>query len=240
MTMKLTKFNCAACGKENEKYITPSDKLRYEGRLFYCNRECAKKKLGRIGKLYSSKYNNKCLFCSKAVGRVNTYYCNRTCRADHQNQQVIESWEKGVHDGLNGNTTDIHPTVRKYIWEKYDSKCGRCGWNIINPFTHKPPLQIEHIDGNWANNKEENLILLCPNCHALTETYANPKKGNGRWTHEKSNPIKKPKAIINEIIAIQIKQQISMGLKSQFIADSFSISKTIVDGIRQGRRWKDV
>ena len=27
------------------------------------------------------------------------------------------------------------------------------------------------VDGNRKNNKEENLILLCPNCHSLTENY---------------------------------------------------------------------
>jgi predicted HNH restriction endonuclease len=26
-------------------------------------------------------------------------------------------------------------------------------------------LQLHHIDGNRENNKEENLTLLCPNCH---------------------------------------------------------------------------
>lgn len=30
------------------------------------------------------------------------------------------------------------------------------------------------------NNKEENLLLLCPNCHSLTSTYKGANKGNGR------------------------------------------------------------
>ena len=33
------------------------------------------------------------------------------------------------------------------------------------------PLQLDHVDGNWANNRPENLRLLCPNHHALTATY---------------------------------------------------------------------
>lgn len=235
----LTQFVCATCGKSNEKYIGSTDKLRSKTGYFYCNSSCAGKSPHRIGKQYSPKYENICLYCDKQIGRKNIYYCNRICRANHQNQQVLESWKNGDFDGLTLNTTHVHPTIRKYIWEKYESKCGRCGWDTINPFTKKPPLQIEHIDGNWANNKEENLILLCPNCHALTETYANPKKGNGRWTHEKSNPSKKPKAIIDSLIASQIKQQIIMGLHSQTIADNYSINKDIVDGIKQGRRWKN-
>lgn len=33
------------------------------------------------------------------------------------------------------------------------------------------PLELEHVDGNRRNNTRENLKLLCPNCHALTNTW---------------------------------------------------------------------
>jgi hypothetical protein len=33
------------------------------------------------------------------------------------------------------------------------------------------PLELDHIDGDRMNNRIENLRLLCPNCHALTDTY---------------------------------------------------------------------
>ena len=32
-------------------------------------------------------------------------------------------------------------------------------------------LQLDHIDGDRSNNELGNLRLLCPNCHALTDTY---------------------------------------------------------------------
>ena len=41
-------------------------------------------------------------------------------------------------------------------------------------------LELEHIDGNSDNNTEENLTILCPNCHSQTLTYKNRNKGNGR------------------------------------------------------------
>ena len=37
------------------------------------------------------------------------------------------------------------------------------------------PLELEHINGLTSDNKEENLKLLCPNCHALTPTYRRKK-----------------------------------------------------------------
>jgi hypothetical protein len=33
------------------------------------------------------------------------------------------------------------------------------------------PLELHHVDGNPNNNSLDNLQLLCPNCHALTENY---------------------------------------------------------------------
>ena len=41
------------------------------------------------------------------------------------------------------------------------------------------------VDGNYTNNKEENLTLLCPNCHSLTKTYKGANKGNGRHNRMK-------------------------------------------------------
>lgn len=36
-------------------------------------------------------------------------------------------------------------------------------------------LEVHHIDGHKGNNKEDNLQLLCPNCHAYTDNYCKPK-----------------------------------------------------------------
>ena len=60
--------------------------------------------------------------------------------------------------------------------DKYSCKCQLCGWGKMNIYTNKIPLEVHHIDGNYKNNKEENLQLLCPNCHSLTETYKNHNK----------------------------------------------------------------
>jgi hypothetical protein len=38
-------------------------------------------------------------------------------------------------------------------------------------------LEVDHIDGDWRNNRIENLRLLCPNCHSTTDTYRGRSKG---------------------------------------------------------------
>lgn len=37
-------------------------------------------------------------------------------------------------------------------------------------------LEVHHIDGDRTNNNEENLQLLCPNCHSYTDNWRNRKR----------------------------------------------------------------
>lgn len=48
--------------------------------------------------------------------------------------------------------------------------CGLTKWNEKDI-----PLELHHINGNNKDNRLENLQLLCPNCHALTDNYRNRK-----------------------------------------------------------------
>lgn len=39
------------------------------------------------------------------------------------------------------------------------------------------PLQLDHINGNRTDNRLENLRILCPNCHAQTDTWCGKNIG---------------------------------------------------------------
>ncbi|WP_330477783.1 HNH endonuclease [Streptomyces platensis] len=48
--------------------------------------------------------------------------------------------------------------------------CAECG---TGPAWHGKPitLEIDHINGDWRDDRQENLRFLCPNCHAVTDTW---------------------------------------------------------------------
>lgn len=83
---------------------------------------------------------------------------------------ILINGRNGEEDGLT-SIGAISKTIRRYLFEKNNNACELCGWSVVHPKTGTVPLQIHHIDGDCRNNKEENLQLLCPNCHTLTENW---------------------------------------------------------------------
>lgn len=126
-----------------------------------------------------------CLNCKKQIEKRNKF-CSIYCQKEFEHKEYVDKWKRGLTTGIRGEY-QISMHIKKYLFQKYNNKCARCGWGEVNVYTGGIPLEVEHIDGNYRNNKEENLILLCPNCHSLTSTYKGANLNNGRKTRKKYN-----------------------------------------------------
>lgn len=167
---------CLCCGKE----ITGRNKNTKK----FCNSSCAATYNNKL-RPKKQKENKKvkkekrfCINCGNTLKNHQKNFCRLCCSIDYRYNEYIKRWKNGEETGLKGEY-GISNNIRRYLKEKYNNKCQLCGWGEINTFTGKVPLEVHHIDGDYTNNKEENLQLLCPNCHSLTETFKNSNK-NGR------------------------------------------------------------
>jgi len=96
--------------------------------------------------------------------------------------------------------------LRRALQEKGRKKqCAWCDlkevWN--NKFIR---LEIDHIDGDWKNNKLENLRCLCPNCHSQTPNYYHTKVVNKPpkyFCEQCSKPVSKKNVLCKKCSAMR-------------------------------------
>jgi 5-methylcytosine-specific restriction endonuclease McrA len=69
-----------------------------------------------------------------------------------------------------GSTIQSYKLKRRLLdeglFERVCMRCKRTHWE-----GQPIPLELHHKDGDRHNNLLTNLEILCPNCHALTDTY---------------------------------------------------------------------
>ena len=62
-------------------------------------------------------------------------------------------------------------TLKKRLIEEH-LKPNHCEWCLREEWNGRPiPLELDHVNGRRDDNRLCNLRVLCPNCHAQTETY---------------------------------------------------------------------
>lgn len=170
-TGKRIELSCSYCSVKFKRFQHHAAQV--ESKIYFCSRDCQSKA--------ATKEKGFCKNCNSKLKGKSKVYCSHDCQWNFEYKSNIELWKAGKIEGINAGE-GIKPWLRRYLFDKYDSSCTNedCKWGKINVTTGKIPLQVEHIDGDYKNNAESNLTLLCPNCHSLTSTYGALNKGHGR------------------------------------------------------------
>lgn len=123
---------------------------------------------------------------AKKLGMAYSSFIRRAkklnCYKPNQSKKGVKSNEVYGYRKNRIPTEDIlagkHPEIATYklklrlLREGYfEDKCSICGWHE-KPEGHEfSPCELDHINGIPTDHRLENLRILCPNCHSLTETY---------------------------------------------------------------------
>jgi len=109
----------------------------------------------------------RCAYCNNEILRApyktrsstsGLIFCNQSCRASWTNQQ-----RRGEnHPNWKGAEATYRASMLR---EGPPPVCQRCGLTDLRVLT------VHHLDENRSNNRLENLVWLCYNCHHLVHQY---------------------------------------------------------------------
>ena len=162
--------NCSECGKftENPKF---------------CNKSCAatyNNKATPKRKRYDVAITNNCVVCKTQLNKRQQWSRQTTCSVEcagiARKQKTIMEFLVGKYVGRES----LPDTVRDFIIDGANNQCTECHWSGINKYTGKSTLQLHHLDGIAGNNTQDNIVVLCPNCHSLTNSFGSLNNGKGR------------------------------------------------------------
>ena len=82
-----------------------------------------------------------------------------------------QGWKKGKdsYELLEHKYQGKKDTIKRALVNHRGHRCEVCG--LTEWMGEKIPLEVHHLNGDNKDNDPNNLQLICPNCHALTNFY---------------------------------------------------------------------
>ena len=180
-----------ACVECNEMFL-PERKTQ-----IFCSRRCsAIHNNAKTPKRPVGPYSKKKVVCRRCG--IVTYrnldsefeFCSVVCR----NRNNFEEWLNGTYlIHYDSKYNDFPEWAKVLLAEHVGYQCQavredtgfRCTESRMKN-SGKTVLEIEHKDGNASNHSPENIELLCPTCHSLTDTHRSGNRGKSTriWRKE--------------------------------------------------------
>lgn len=124
----------------------------------------------------------KCEECDKTIFKKSKGNLCFKCLTSKLLDEKFNNWLITGDLGIKVGTT-VRGGMRLKMLEHYGNFCSVC--NIKPEWNNKVlKLILDHIDGDAANNKEENLRFICPNCDSQLDTFKSKNKNSAR-SHRK-------------------------------------------------------
>ena len=101
------------------------------------------------------------------TGRLKAWGCNHLKNQAGKGRPRFGA-RRAATTYLTQNSTFTSHQLKKVLWrdEIKPRHCEECGWARTSE-DGRLPLELHHVNGNRFDNRLENLLILCPNCHAL-------------------------------------------------------------------------
>lgn len=161
----LCKLNAKEC---EEKYKHRQD---FEEKICHLAKRCGS--INEICKILNYRATNQRY---KQIRNILTKYSIDTSHFGETENEYNQDFQKcSILEKLARGSQITSSKIRDQLISEglKEHRCERCKNTEWEGFPI--PLQLHHIDGNHENNSFENLQLLCPNCHSLTDTFCRKK-----------------------------------------------------------------
>ena len=127
------------------KWVEENQSKAFISKQLKCKQETLNNYLVKMGIDYAGNQSGKGM--SKAKEKLSFQEYLNTSKDIQSNKVRIKLLEEGIKP----------------------HKCENCE---LEEWMGRPiPLELHHIDGDKTHNELSNYQLLCPNCHALTDSY---------------------------------------------------------------------